>query len=96
MLYRVLFHYFNNFFSEYETWYEIAALPPQSYCVTIRNYEKIYNNFPFKLVIWANKYSKLSFLAGIMSLFPISKSGTLLRHSLNDKVGLMNQAPTYI
>ncbi len=59
-----------------------------------KNLKNIDNKFPFKAKIEAKWHLRYSFIVKIMYLFPISKSSTLLRHSLNDKVDLMNQAPT--
>ena len=53
-----------------------------------KNLKKIDNNFPFKAKIEAKWHLRYSFIVKIMYLFPISKSGTLLRHSLNDNASV--------
>jgi hypothetical protein len=47
-----------------------------------KNLKKIDSYFPFKAKIRAKWYLRYPFVVKIMYLYPISKSGTLLRHSL--------------
>jgi len=47
-----------------------------------KNLKKIDNNFLFKAIIEAKWHLRYSLIVKIMYLFPISKSGTLLRHGL--------------